>query len=201
MKRRKKLQNQQIILNQDIHIKFYSNFLTFCSLNSFRLKYYYHYLKYVSFFRGFNYMLLNNFYINFFLVKLISSSLNYFSFFNSYESNLLQKFVESKNSYLESLLFLRMPRSLSCLNSTFLRKDFMYTYRLYLDASKDVPQASVNIIYDRALNCIVSSDIQFIKFQKMHYKLLQNFLFYLFIINCLNIYKLNILLAICRINN
>ncbi len=201
MKRRKKLQNQQIILNQDIHIKFYANFLTFCSLNSFRLKYYYHYLKYADFFRGFNYMLLNSFYINFFLIKLVSSSLNSFSFFSSYESNLLQKFVDSKNSYVDNLSFLKTPRSLAYLNSSFLNKDFIYNYKFYLDISKDASQLPSTILYDRALNCIVPGEVQQLKLQKVHYTLLKNFIFYIFMLNYLNIYKMCVFLNIYKIHN
>lgn len=201
MKRKKKLQNQQIILSQDIHIKFYANFLTFCSLNSFRLKYYYHYLKYANFFRGFNYTLLNSFYINFFLIKLVSSSLSYFSFFSSYESNLLQKFVDSKNSYVDSLSFLKIPRSLAYLNSSFLNKDFIYNYKFYLDVSKEASQSTIAVTYDRALNCIVPVDVQQLKLQKMHYILLKNFLLYISMLKYLDLYKLSILLNVCKIHN
>ncbi len=189
MKKRRKLQNQQIILNQDTHIKFYNNFLTFSSLNSFRLKYYYFYLKYNYLFCSYSSMLFNSFYANFFLIKLISANVLYLNFFNSYGSSLLQKFVESKNSSIDYLNYIKLSSKIRLVKNSFLNKNFIYSYNTYIDTSKEVSQSSSSVLYSTSLNCLYNNKFISANLYCSYFKDLSDFLFYLNFINFINLYK------------
>lgn len=190
MKKRRKLQNQQIILNQDISIKLYSNFLTFVVLNSFRLKYYYMYLKYVSLFKGYSWLLMNSFTWNFFLVKILSNNVLNLNFLNFYGSNLLHKFTESKNLYNDYLNYVQIA-SLSKYKSKLSNYSFLNNYQISVNINKDTLNndlGTYSIDYRKIGNNLRIEDYN------TYYFTLRNFLFYLFIVQYINIYKFLILL-------
>jgi hypothetical protein len=200
MKKKKKLQNQQIILNQDTSIKFYNNFLTFCSLNSFRLKYYYFYLKYGSIFGRLNSLVANNFYTNFYLMRIIVSNQLNLQFFYFYESFLLQKFVDAKNLYLDNAGYVKYFSKLNALKANVHGKgSFFNYYKISVDSTKELGQASSLVRYSHDYGIMTQESEISLNF--IHFLFLNRFLFFIFMLNTLNIYRLTTLLTLYKINN
>ena len=102
MKKKKKYQNQLISLNQNIHIKYYLNFLTFFFISSFRLKYYYNYINYYKLFRVFSKVLGFSIRSHYLLKAIMLPNFFYFKLFRNYGSYNLNKFTVNKNVYLDS---------------------------------------------------------------------------------------------------
>lgn len=188
MKRKKKYQNQQIFLNQDIYIKFFNNFLTFSALNSFRLKYYYSYMKFIFIFYSYSNYLLYNFWINFYLLKIITNNSINLNFFRSYGSSLLQKFLESRNSFADSLD-----------NVVFsnLSKGGLLSNRQITYFNKDVLVNNTSVHYFWQYNLVAPLEY-FIK--SKYYNNLEYLLFYAYINKLLYLYKIFIVLSLYIIN-
>jgi hypothetical protein len=139
--------------------------------------------------------MLNNFYTNFCLIKLISSNYVNLQFFYAYESFLLQKFVDSKNLYLDNLNYVKYLSRLNNLNNNaYIDSKFFFNYKISIDLNRDAGQGSGLVKYNAAYGVILS-DLD-VTLRLEHLLFLKNFLFFIFMLNALNLYKLSSILAI-----
>lgn len=102
MKKKRKYQNQLIFLNQNIHIKYYLNFLTFFFISGFRLKYYYNYMNYYKLFSLFSKVIGFSLRSHYLLKAMLIPNFLYFKLFQNYGSYTLTKFSSNKNIYMDT---------------------------------------------------------------------------------------------------
>jgi len=193
MKKKRKYQDQQIILNQDIPIKYYSNYLIFFVINSFRIKYYYKYANCLIFFKMFKFMIRNFFNSNLIYNRLFSNFSINIKFFKFYNSLLLYKFAINKNFFLDKTNVYHYTK-FNSLKSNFFFNNYNFLYsNNNLDTSVDFfgdlkYLFKNNIFYENLLfQLYFSLDL----FKILNYnQLLQLYkLYILFILNNIYIYN------------
>ena len=185
MKKKKKYQNQLISLNQNIHIKYYLNFLTFFFINGFRLKYYYNYISYFKLFSIFSKILGFSIRSSFLLKTIMLPNFFYFKLFKNYGSFNLNKFVHNKNIYLDS-------------NFQFFFNS-ANKYQLYKFKNFDLVNKKFSLIKDSSNNSFIIynnfiSNYNYFNYNYYIYLEFLNILFFLILSNKLNLYKFNLLL-------
>lgn len=190
MKKKKKYQNQQIILNQDISIKYYINYLVFFVMNSFRVKYYYKYANYLIFFKIFKFFSLNMFMNNLVYNKLIRNVFVNLKFFRFYSSLLLNKFNNNKNFFLDKNNSYYYNKN----NNLKIKNSFLYNYNFFFNCDNGEISNDYfgDLKYNNKLNYIFENiNEQFFIFFYMF-----SFLNYVYICN---LYKFYIIVLLNKI--
>lgn len=191
MKKKKKYQNQLISLNQNIHIKYYLNFLTFFFISSFRLKYYYNYINYYKLFRVFSKVLGFSIRSHYLLKAIMLPNFFYFKLFRNYGSYNLNKFTVNKNVYLDSSTqyFYNKKNVIQ----KYTNKNITLDSRNFIIVN-DSTLASKNNLFMLYNNMLLKGDDTMLIYNYFIYLEFLSILSSLIIINQLNLYKLYITL-------
>lgn len=197
MKRKEKYQNQLISLNQNIHIKYYLNFLTFFFISSFRLKYYYNYINYLKLFKIFSKILGFSIRSQYLLKTIMLPNFFFLKLFRNYGSYNLNKFTLNKNVYLDSNLQYFLSKNNKFQNYTF--KKFVVNNKnlVIMHDSHQISKSNLFVFYNNRI--IKYDDINF-NWDMYTYLEFLNLLALLIFANSLIAYKIYLNIVYKNIN-